>query len=77
MSGCEFLSTNGPTPSVVGEALGNGLQITDSGLGDCDRTYYDTFDALLREAGLSAAHEDGELVLLDLDSGVVRLRGRI
>ena len=77
MSGCEFLSTNGTTPSVVGEALGNGLQITDSGLGDSDRTYYDTFDALLREAGLSAAHEDGELVLLDRDSGVVRLRGRI
>ena len=77
MSGCEFLSTDGTTPSVVGEALGNGLQITDSGLGDSDRTYYDTFDALLREAGLSAAHEDGELVLLDRDSGVVRLRGRI
>ena len=77
MSGCEFLSTDGTTPSVVGEALGNGLQITDTGLGDSDRTYYDTFDALLREAGLSAAHEDGELVLLDRDSGVVRLRSRI
>jgi CHAD domain-containing protein len=77
MSGCEFLSTDGTTPSVVGEALGNGLKIIDTGLGDSDRTYYDTFDALLREAGLSAAHEDGELVLLDRDSGVERLRGRI
>jgi CHAD domain-containing protein len=77
MSGCEFLWTDGTTPSVVGEALGNGLKIIDTGLGDSDRTYYDTFDALLREAGLSAAHEDGELVLLDRDSGVERLRGRI
>ena len=77
MSGCEFLSTDGTTPSVVSEALGNGLQITDSGLGDSDRTYYDTFDGLLRGAGLSAAHEDGELVVLERDTGVVRLRGRI
>jgi hypothetical protein len=56
MSGCEFLSTDGTTPGVVGDALGDGLQITDTGVGDSDRTYYDTFDGLLRGAGLSAAH---------------------
>jgi CHAD domain-containing protein len=77
MSGCEFLSTDGTTPSVVGEALGNALQVSDTGPRDSDRTYYDTFDALLRDAGLSAAHEDGELELIDRDSGVVRLRARI
>src|SRR5205807_4106470 len=77
MTGCEFLSTDGTTPSVVGEALGDGLQVTDTGLRDSDRTYYDTFDGLLRGAGLSVAHEDGELALVDRDSGLVRLRGRI
>ena len=61
MTGCELLSTDGTTPSAVGEALGDGLQVTDTGLRDSDRTYYDTFDGLLRGAGLSVAHEDGEL----------------
>jgi CHAD domain-containing protein len=77
MSGCEFLSTDGTTPSVVGEALGAGLQITDVGVRDSDRTYYDTFDGLLRGAGLTVAHEDGELALVDRDSGLVRLRSPI
>ncbi|MGZ4197008.1 MAG: CHAD domain-containing protein [Solirubrobacteraceae bacterium] len=77
MSGCEFLSTDGTTPSVVGEALGDHLLVTDGGVRDSDRTYYDTFDGLLRDAGLLAAHEDGELTLVDRDSGAVRLRGQV
>ena len=76
MTGCEFLSTDGTTPGVVGEALGDHLQISDAGLRDSDRTYYDTFDSLLRAAGLSAVHEDGELVLLDRESGMARMRVR-
>src|SRR5262249_53746749 len=72
-----FLSTDGTTPSVVGEALGHGLQISDSGLRDSDRTYYDTFDGLLRGAGLLAAHEDGQLELIDRDSGAVQLHVRV
>ena len=65
------------TPGLVGEALGEQLEVTDGSVRESDRTYYDTFDALLRDAGLSAAHEDGELVLIERDTGEVRVKLRV
>ena len=77
MSGCEYLSTDGTTPGVVAEALGDHLQVTSADPRDSDRTYYDTFDGLLHAAGMSAAYEDGELVLVDRESGAVRARAHV
>ena len=73
----EYLLPEGIGVPEARAALAAHLELGGGSARSVDRTYYDTFDALLREAGLSAAHEDGELVLLDRDSGVVRLRGRI
>jgi CHAD domain-containing protein len=77
VSGCEFLSAGGATPGLVGEALGEQLEVTDGSVRESDRTYYDTFDSLLRDAGLSAAHEDGELALIERDTGEVRVKLRV
>lgn len=77
MSGCEFLSAEGATPGLVGEALGEQLEVADGSVRESDRTYYDTFDSLLRDAGLSAAHEDGELALIERDTGEVRVKLRV
>jgi CHAD domain-containing protein len=77
VSGCEFLSAGGATPGLVGEALGEQLEVTDGSVRESDRTYYDTFDSLLRDAGLSAAHEDGELALIERETGEVRVTLRV
>jgi CHAD domain-containing protein len=74
MTGHEFLLTADATPGEVADALAQHLTVTNGGSRDTDRLYYDTFDALLRDAGLSAACENGELELIDRDSGHVRLR---
>jgi CHAD domain-containing protein len=42
-----------------------------------ERSYYDTFDGLLREAGLECVHESGELVLCERESGAVRARATL
>ena len=38
-------------------------------VGETDRTFYDTFDGLMRGAGLSVIHEAGRLALVDRESG--------
>jgi CHAD domain-containing protein len=59
-------------PAAIVEALAQHLAIADGGPAESDRVYYDTFDALAREAGLSVAHEDGSLKLIDRESCHVR-----
>jgi CHAD domain-containing protein len=74
MNGQEFQLAAATNPAEVAEALAQHLSVDDAGSRETDRTYYDTFDALLREAGLSAAHEDGELEVIGRDAGEVRMR---
>jgi CHAD domain-containing protein len=56
----------------AGVALAGLLQLGDGARSEHDRIYYDTFDGLLRGAGLSLLHEAGRLSLIERDSGVVR-----
>jgi CHAD domain-containing protein len=70
----EFLLAADAAPGEVADAIAQHLPVDNGGSRETDRTYYDTFDALLREAGLAAAHERGELTLIDRDSGEVRAR---
>jgi hypothetical protein len=56
----------------AGEALAATLSIEDGTRSERDRTYYDTFDGLLHGAGLSLSHEDGQLALVERDTGLVR-----
>jgi CHAD domain-containing protein len=76
VSAQEFLLAAGAAPAEVADALAQHLRVQSGGSRETDRTYYDTFDALLREAGLAAAHADGELVMFDRDSGQVRARAK-
>jgi CHAD domain-containing protein len=73
MSEHHFLLTEGITPAAMVRALQQHLSVDDGGSRRSDRIYYDTFDGLAREAGLSVAHEDGSLKLIDRESGDVRL----
>jgi CHAD domain-containing protein len=58
----------------VADALAQHLSVDNGGSRETDRTYYDTFDALLREDGLCAAQESGELVVIGRDQGEMRAR---
>jgi CHAD domain-containing protein len=69
MSGSEFLPPDEMSLQAAGEVLSLRLPVHERGVGDTDRTYYDTFDGLIHEAGLYAVHERGRMVLVDRDSG--------
>ena len=73
MSDGQYLLAEETTPAALVAALEQHLEVSDGGSHRGDRTYYDTFDALARDAGLSVAHEDGSLKLIDRESGDVRL----
>ncbi len=72
MSASELVLPDRMTIQGAGDALEALLQIDDGVQRERDRIYYDTFDALLRAAGLSLLHEDGRLSLVERDSGQVR-----
>jgi CHAD domain-containing protein len=59
------------TSRGAGEALAARLEIEDGVQCERDRTYYDTFDRLLRDAGLTLMHADGTLSAASQESGVV------
>jgi CHAD domain-containing protein len=69
MSGSDFLPPDEMSLEAAGEVLGVRLPVRERGVGESDRTYYDTFDGLVHGAGLSAVHERGRMVLVDRDSG--------
>jgi CHAD domain-containing protein len=73
MSHQQFLLGEETTPVAMVRALEQHLTVSDRGLTRSDRVYYDTFDALARDAGLSVAHENGRLELIDRESGEVQL----
>ena len=72
MSTPELLLPDEMTLRGAGEALAARLQIADAVQCERDRIYYDTFDGLLRDAGLILIHVDGALSVASQDSGIVR-----
>ncbi len=72
MSGPDLLLPEQMTVRGAGEALAGALEVQDSAQGEHLRNYYDTFDGLLRAAGLSLVHEDGRLSLTERETGLVQ-----
>jgi CHAD domain-containing protein len=68
----DFLPPDEMTLQEAGDVLGDLLPAHERGVGETDRTYYDTFDGLIYDAGLSAVHEDGKLALVDRATGAER-----
>jgi CHAD domain-containing protein len=71
VSGSELLLPDEMTLRGAGEAIAARMQIEDGVTCERDRTYYDTFDGLLRGGGLTLMHADGTLALVSQDSGVL------
>ena len=71
MSGSELLLPDEMTLRGAGEALAARLEVEDGVSCARDRIYYDTFDGLLRDAGLTVMHVDGVLSVASQDSGMV------
>ena len=71
MTGSELLLPDEMTLRGAGEALAAGLSIEDGVRCERDRIYFDTFDGLLRDAGLTLMHADGTLSAAWQESGVV------
>ncbi|MBV9839041.1 MAG: hypothetical protein JO156_13055, partial [Solirubrobacterales bacterium] len=53
----EFLPPDAMTLQAAGQALSRSLEAYERGVQETDRTFYDTFDGLLHQAGLSVVHE--------------------
>jgi CHAD domain-containing protein len=70
-AGSELLLPDEMTLRGAGEALVARLTIEDGVRCERDRIYFDTFDGLLREAGLTLIHADGTLSAISQDSGIV------
>jgi CHAD domain-containing protein len=68
--GVELLLPDRMTMRGAGDALAGRLGIRDGTQREGDRAYYDTFDGLLHDAGLSLVHADGALSLVALDTGI-------
>jgi CHAD domain-containing protein len=73
VSGSDLLLPDQMTVRAAGEALAEVLVVRDGGHRERDRVYLDTFDGLVHGAGLSLVHEDGQLSLVERESGLVRV----
>ena len=71
MTGSELLLPDEMTFRGAGEVLAARLAVEDGASCERDRIYYDTFDGLLRDAGLTLMHVDGTLSATSHDSGMV------
>jgi CHAD domain-containing protein len=72
-SGSEFLPASGMTLDAAADALALRLDLQDGAAArETDRVFYDTFDGLLYRAGLSSYYEEGELTLIERESGALR-----
>ncbi len=72
MTGSELLLPDEMTLRGAGEAIAARLPVEDGVHCERDRIYYDTFDGLLRGAGLTLVHVDGNLLVTEQDSGLIR-----
>jgi CHAD domain-containing protein len=68
----EYLPPDEMTLDAAGAALKAVLAEGDDIVEDADRTYFDTFDGLLRQHGLSLVCERGRISLIDRDGARVR-----
>jgi CHAD domain-containing protein len=73
----EYLLPDGMTLRAAAQTLSERFDARDGVQFETDRTYYDTFDGLLREAGLALVYEDGRLALIDRASGRIRAGGAV
>jgi CHAD domain-containing protein len=67
----ELLLPDGVTRETAVASVRERLELRDVAMRETERTFYDTFDGLLREAALVASYgaSDGRMVLGDLDDG--------
>jgi CHAD domain-containing protein len=68
----DFLAPEGMTLDGAAGSLAGRLEVLTGPVHEVDRTFYDTFDGLLRAAGMALVHEDGQLSLVEQTSGDVR-----
>ncbi len=68
----DFLPPDAMSLEAAGETLAARFELHARETRDTDRTFYDTFDGLLHQAGLSTVHESGILSLVEQDSGAER-----
>ena len=67
----DLLPPDGMTLTAASDALARQLRVSDRGTAEIDRTFFDTFDGLLHEDGLSCVHEAGRLTLVDRQTSKV------
>ncbi|MEA2161758.1 MAG: hypothetical protein QOD66_4138 [Solirubrobacteraceae bacterium] len=72
MSGSDFLPPDQISLDATAELLGARLQVQPGEAHATDRTFYDTFDGLVRDAGSSVVHERGRVSLIDRATGLVQ-----
>ncbi|MGI8864799.1 MAG: CHAD domain-containing protein [Solirubrobacteraceae bacterium] len=75
MSGSEFLAPDEISVDAAAELLGARLQVQPGEAQATDRTFYDTFDGLVRDAGSSVVHERGRVSVVDRATGLVQADG--
>jgi CHAD domain-containing protein len=68
----DFLPPDAVTLEAAGDALGQHFALARRGVHETDRTFYDTFDGLVRAANLSVVGQDGRLSLIEPGSGTER-----
>lgn len=70
----DYLLPEGMTLAAAGKAVAEQLDVRDGHSRVGDRSYYDTFDGRLHEAGLLAVWEEGQLELVELGGDRIRAR---
>src|SRR5579871_3694726 len=70
----QLLAPEGATLESAAGAIAGALHVRERPARVRDRSYYDTFDGLLYQAGLTLEHEHGALVLAEPESARVRAR---
>ena len=70
----DYLLPDGMTPAAASRVLARELDVRNGSASVSERAYYDTFDGLLHDNGLTAVWEDGQLALIECDTDRVRAR---
>jgi CHAD domain-containing protein len=68
-TGTDLLLPDRTTPADVLDTLSTRLSLREGAATERDRRFYDTFDGLLRAAGLTFVHESGRSSLVSIDGG--------
>jgi CHAD domain-containing protein len=72
MGGVDLQPPREMTVTQADYALRTSLEVREGDATETDRTFYDTFDGLVRDDGCSVVHERGRLALVDSDTGQER-----